>query len=460
MDEILGNKNPIEESMSAEEYKKDTNSYTKIFASNSTIPSQKLAIINTIKAGLLNIEAKIDLTKYVSYITTSKIGMELYFDTLYEYPELFYPDLTIKCSYYKDSNGKITRYYLKVTYLYSSTEINTMKARLTSKVNEIKNIYLYNASGLLEKEYIIHDYILENCTYDTSADISTLSHTAYAVLINGKGVCDGYSKAAKLLFNECGIDSGIITSDSMNHAWNYIKINGLYYYLDITWDDPVPETYLSKYSYFNRNSKEMIEGKHEWITSSYPVSTSTAFSFLRSYNKIIRSNNKLYYYNSSQKILYSMTLDGKDKKAEKSNFTFNNNVEIIGLDNNLYYVKKVYDSASKNNYDFLISYNVSTKKETTLFKTAGNIKMIYKKNFNIIVRYTTSQSTTTVTTTTIDTLMRYDTNRDGVLNSVDVSNISSKYNKKQGESGYVPAWDFNGDGIIDIYDIVKLQSKL
>ncbi|SFU37959.1 Transglutaminase-like superfamily protein [Clostridium sp. DSM 8431] len=452
---------PIEDSMNEEEYKKETDSETQIFGINTTIPSQKMTIMNAIREALINLQTQIDLTSYVSYITTSKIGMNLYFDTLYEYPELFYPDLTISCTYYTSkSTGNITRYYLKVSYLYSSSVINSMKASLTAKVNEIKNNYLYNASGNLEKEYIIHDYLLENCTYDTSGNLPTSAHTSYAVLITGKAVCDGYSKAAKLLFNECGIDAGIITSDSMNHAWNYIKMNGYYYYLDITWDDPVPETYVSRYSYFNRNSQEMINGNHTWVTGNYPVSTSTVFSFLRSYSKLTRSNDKLYYYDSGAKALYEMTLEGKNKTNVRSNFTFNNNLEIIGLNNNLYYVKQVYNSTDKKNYNALISYNLSTKAEETLFQTVGNIKKIYKKNFNIVVQYTASQSTTTVSATTIDTLMRYDTNRDGVLNTVDVANISSKYNKKVGESGYIAAWDFNSDGIIDIYDIVKISANL
>lgn len=451
---------PREESMNDEEYKKQTDTLTKVFGINSTISSSKMAILNTIKAALEELQDEVDLTNYVSYITNSKEGMHYYFDTLYEYPELFYPDLTVKCYYYTDNNGKITRYYLKVTYIYSSAVVKRMKSYLTGKIKEIKNYYLDNVSGDLEKEYIIHDYLLENCTYDTSTTVSASSHTSYGALLSGKAVCDGYAKAAKLLFNECNIDAGIVTSDSMNHAWNYLKMNGDYYFLDVTWDDPVPETFISQYGYFNRNTKEMISGAHSWVTENYPVSTSTVFSFLRNYSKLTRSNDKLYYYDYPSKVLYGMTLDGKNKAAAITNFYYNNNLDLIGCNNNLYYVRSIYNNSDKTTSNVVIEYNLTTKLEKVMFNTAGSIKKIYKKNYNLFVQYTASQNTSSISTKNISIEVKYDTNRDGVVNSIDAQNVASRYNKQSGESGYLADCDFNKDGIIDIYDIVKVNSQL
>ena len=458
-EEVEKSSEPKKESMNEEEYKKETDTATKIFGINSTISSTKRVILNAIKSGIENLKTEINLDNYVSTITTSKIGMNLYFDTLYEYPELFYADLTVSCTYYTNSSGAITRFSLKVKYIYSSAVITTMKSYLNTKVNEIKNKYLYNASSLLEKEYIIHDYLLENCTYDTASNVQTISHTAYGALLNSKAVCDGYSKAAKLLFNECGIDAGIVTSDSMNHAWNYIKMNGYYYFLDITWDDPVPETYISRYSYFNRNSNEMVSGNHTWVTGSYPVSTSTVFSFLRSYSKLTRSNDKLYHIDGSNN-LYAMTLEGKNKALVKSAFPWNSSLGLVGYTNNLYYVRSLYYASEKKTYNVIERFNVTTKATQVSFRTLGQIKKMYKKNETIVIQYTDSPNSTTVKTTTISIKVEGDTNRDGVVDSKDVSNVTAKYNKRAGDSEYISEWDFNKDGIIDVYDIVKVSSKL
>ena len=457
--EIEESSEPKKESMNEEEYKKETDSATKIFGVNSTINATKRAILNAIKAGIESLNTEINLDKYVSTITTSKIGMNLYFDTLYEYPELFYADLSVSCTYYTNSSGAITRFSLKVKYLYNAASVNTMKIYLNNKVKEIKDKYLNNASSLLEKEYIIHDYLLENCTYDTASNVKTISHTAYGALLNSKAVCDGYSKAAKLLFNACGIDSGIVTSDSMNHAWNYVKMNGYYYFLDITWDDPVPETYISRYSYFNRNSNEMVQGNHTWVTGSYPVSTSTVFNFLRSYSKLTRSNDKLYYIDGSNN-LYSMTLEGKNKALVKSALPWNSSLGLVGYTNNLYYARPLYYVAEKKTYNVIQRFNITTKATQVVFKTLGQIKKMYKQNETIVIQYTESPNSTTVKTTTISIKIQGDTNRDGIVDSKDVSNLKAKYNKKTGDSGYIAAWDFNKDGIIDIYDIVKVSSKL
>lgn len=451
---------PKKESMNEEEYKKETDTATQIFGVNSTISTIKREILSVIKSGLVNLQNQINLDKYVSYITTSKVGMNLYFETLYEYPEFFYPDLTVSCAYYTNSSGAITKYSLKVSYLYSASVINVMRSYLTSRVKEIKDKYLSNAASILEKEYIIHDYLLENCTYDTSSNIQISSHTSYGALLSGKAVCDGYAKAAKLLFNECGIDSGIVTSDSMNHAWNYIKMNGYYYFVDITWDDPVPETYVSRYSYFNRNTNEMIKGNHTWVAGNYPSSTSAVFSFLRNYDKLTRSNDKLYYYDKSSKGLYEMTLEGKNKTLIQSSFTWNSNLELIGYTNNLYYVTSSYYTSEKKTYNVVMKYSLAAKTNKVCFRTLGTIKKIYKKNENLIIQYTASPSTNTVNTINISIKVEGDTNRDGIVDSKDLNNIADKYNKKSGESGYLAAWDFNNDGVIDIYDIAKVASKL
>ena len=107
-----------------------------------------------------------------------------------------------------------------------------------------------------------------------------------------------------------------------------------------------------------------------------------------------------------------------------------------------------------------MKYSLASKTKEVCFRTLGTIKKIYKKNENLIIQYTASPSTNTVNTINISIKVEGDTNRDGIVDSKDLSNITAKYNKKSGESGYLAAWDFNNDGVIDIYDIAKVASKL
>lgn len=94
----------------------------------------------------------------------------------------------------------------------------------------------------LEKAIVLHDYLAVNCEYDKEnldkGQVPDASYTAYGTLVNRVSVCQGYALAYKYLLNQVGIECLMVTSKSMNHAWNLIQLNGKYYQVDVTWDDP------------------------------------------------------------------------------------------------------------------------------------------------------------------------------------------------------------------------------
>ena len=105
-----------------------------------------------------------------------------------------------------------------------------------------------------QKELAIHDYLIENCEYDVegyeSGKIEADSFNAYGALCLGVAVCEGYAEAAALLLNRAGVETLVITGDSRGekHAWNIVKIDGDYYHLDVTWNDPVQQNSISTQS--------------------------------------------------------------------------------------------------------------------------------------------------------------------------------------------------------------------
>lgn len=86
----------------------------------------------------------------------------------------------------------------------------------------------------------IHDYLVANCEYDqryyTVPD--SANYTAYDALVNGLAVCEGYALAYMDLLNRVGIPCVRVMSEEMDHTWNLIQINGKWYHVDCTWDDP------------------------------------------------------------------------------------------------------------------------------------------------------------------------------------------------------------------------------
>lgn len=118
-----------------------------------------------------------------------------------------------------------------------------------------------------------HDWLVNNNTYDMSFKES--SYTAAGALMTGYAVCDGYSKAFDLLCYLSGIDCVRIVGRATNsagtagaHAWNKVKIDGQWYNVDITWDDPVSSKPILRYDYF-LISDSALGRNHYWTAYSF-----------------------------------------------------------------------------------------------------------------------------------------------------------------------------------------------
>ena len=81
-----------------------------------------------------------------------------------------------------------------------------------------------------DKAMAVYIYLAENTTYKESAD----AHTGYDVLVNHVGVCDGLANAYALAMNTLGIPCAVVSNYSKNHSWNLVKLNGVWYFVDLT----------------------------------------------------------------------------------------------------------------------------------------------------------------------------------------------------------------------------------
>lgn len=177
-------------------------------------------------------------------------------------PDLFF--IGRKC--YLMSQGALT--YCSVDYYIDSEEYPEHKKKLDEVCNEVISS-LSNPDDEFTTELEIHDYIVNNCSYRLEKDEFVYS-SAYGALVNGEAGCEGYSKATKLLLDMAGIKSSVVSGTSTDadnktssHMWNVVNVNGDFYHLDCTWDDPVSDNgkEILTYSYFNL-SDEMIADTH------------------------------------------------------------------------------------------------------------------------------------------------------------------------------------------------------
>lgn len=125
----------------------------------------------------------------------------------------------------------------------------------------------------------LHDYLVLNNEYDMryySGGMPRISYTAYGALVNRTSVCAGYALAYERLMDQVGIPCEYVTGMTTNgyHAWNIIQIDGEWYHVDVTWDDPTPdrEGYV-RYKYFLKSDKAMSRDHVSWEASHTCTST-------------------------------------------------------------------------------------------------------------------------------------------------------------------------------------------
>ena len=155
-----------------------------------------------------------------------------------------------------DSLGKVT---IKITRPYTKKDIKDIN-------NEVDKLYdeLYDSKLSIESNIVkFHDYIINYTKYDSlrsDKNITTYrSDIAYGPLFEGYAVCGGYTDLMQLFLEKMNVKSYRVSSNS--HIWNAVYLDGEWYHLDLTWDDPVVsdgKDYLN-HDYFLIKTKELQE---------------------------------------------------------------------------------------------------------------------------------------------------------------------------------------------------------
>lgn len=154
---------------------------------------------------------------------------------LKDFPEIFWCDGTTRSISYE---GRESYTVLKPLYVYNQDEKEQKKAEIERAVESCLDGIEEQASDYSKILYV-YEYIVNTVDYDSEASDN---QNIYSVFVNQKSVCAGYSKAAQYLLERLGVFCTYVTgttSTGQSHAWNLVKCEGDYYYVDTTWGDPV-----------------------------------------------------------------------------------------------------------------------------------------------------------------------------------------------------------------------------
>lgn len=196
---------------------------------------------------------------------------------VYENPEIFYIDATsmfINIEKITKITGTKYNVYIdngnKESYLSEGFNSKEDVDKYQAEIKKVKDSILSVLEGKsdYEKIKIVHDYLVDTIEYDSSVSLDNI-YNIYGALVSKVCVCEGYAKAFQYLMNEAGIENTIAIGTGTNskgktenHAWNYVKLDGKWYGIDTTWDDPIligsgVLISKSKYQYFLKGSKTM-----------------------------------------------------------------------------------------------------------------------------------------------------------------------------------------------------------
>lgn len=153
---------------------------------------------------------------------------------LLDHPEYFFVEGYEYTAY--RTLGEITGIEVKGTYNLSPQECLERKALIEEAVDEIINKLPATASDY-EKIKHVYETIIFQTQYSMDAPDN---QNIYSVFVGRESVCQGYAKATQYLLNRMDVECTTVfgtVNDGEGHAWNLVKAEGEYYYLDTTWGD-------------------------------------------------------------------------------------------------------------------------------------------------------------------------------------------------------------------------------
>ena len=124
-------------------------------------------------------------------------------------------------------------------------------------------------TDITKKLEIIHDEVVRSCIYAENGEDVKRGYMAAGVMEDGKAICAGYARAFQAMCEGAGLDVYYVEDDDMTHAWNVVRLYGKTYFIDCTYDDPVPDQgALVSRKYFMLTAQQ-LRTDHTWDEELY-----------------------------------------------------------------------------------------------------------------------------------------------------------------------------------------------
>ncbi len=332
-------------------------------------------------AAIETFDYRMDFGKFDTYKEASakrdKV-FEIYDILVYEQPQYFWID-PFGCRYNiaEEKSNELT--FWPGTIL-GSVEVKEKKKVFDDKVSEIVSV-AETKRNTYEKVLYVYDTIMANTSYDDelsqkiddanenrfenylsdnkSKDSSNIRQTAYGCLIEGKTVCSGYTLAFNLIMQELGYECGVVSNRNLlgaiglntgYHVSNYCKLDGDYYYFDLTWDDTGFDSdeykkYMDYSHRFFAITRAEFEKTHLIYDDTYaPEATATKYDYFV-------KNNIYFEKYDYEAVKQSILLQGSNNFVV---LKFSDYSEALKAESELITEQKIYSLIGKNECKYLM----------------------------------------------------------------------------------------------------------
>ena len=185
-----------------------------------------------------------------------------------DYPNIFYVDfskVTLRLGMKEGkyvlyiNNGSNENYYS--SSFSSQADVEAAISLVNEKKNQMKALIsdttMENPASIISA---FHNALINHAKYTYPSKDNRDVSNIYGTLVNGTANCDGYSRTLKWLLDDYNITNVLVAGvgknaryeengkedvkNTMNeyHQWNYVKLDGKWYGVDVTWDDPIEST--------------------------------------------------------------------------------------------------------------------------------------------------------------------------------------------------------------------------
>ncbi len=266
------------------------------------------SLYDVIKEGICGYNTEINISQF-GYNTDE--GVDIVSDTINDViidPDMYFFEhdkISMTATKFGNGESKLTK--VKIQYKNTIEDAKQMISEYNAKADEIIESCISDDMTDMEKALKLHDYLVLHTKYDLGHQMNPDSEgiTSYDILCRNAGVCQGYAQAYNDLLRRAGVESIMVSSDDMNHAWNMVKIDDNWYHVDVTWDDPVPDYEgRVKHTYFmmsDETARTRGEVHYNWNSKGIEA-TDTGYDDMFWANvtsEIFMYNGKWYYIDNT-----------------------------------------------------------------------------------------------------------------------------------------------------------------